>query len=103
MVLALLIPDDGTELALLGLSLVIAATPVLVMTHQRKSIELTEDERAALRTEGYRVALYHLAAGMLNTTDPDDPIPGEPQGRIVEFPKKHPHDPDDVTDIGREA
>lgn len=61
-----------------GLILAAAALPAVLLTQIRRAVILADEDRAAAHDAGYRLALQHAAAGLLQQTPPSTPPPGEP-------------------------
>ncbi|SDT69571.1 hypothetical protein SAMN05216371_3829 [Streptomyces sp. TLI_053] len=86
---ALCLPGEDRDIAWVGLGLMLAALPAVVITQQKRAAELREDERAEIHNDGYRLALEHVAQGLLTPPQPSDPRPGmhEPADNVVYLPR----------------
>lgn len=70
---------DHQDLGRLGIALAMLATPLLICHTIRVAQHVSERQLADAHTNGYRLALEHVARGLLDP--PDAPRPGHPENR----------------------
>ncbi|MFE7638334.1 hypothetical protein ACFU7Z_30235 [Kitasatospora sp. NPDC057518] len=73
--IALFLPGEQRDIAWTGLAVIIASLPAVIVTQQARASHLKEDERSAIYMDGYRMALQHMAEGLLAHPGPPDPRP----------------------------
>ncbi|MFF7234438.1 hypothetical protein [Streptomyces sioyaensis] len=58
--------DDGSDMTHAGMLIALATVPPIVISQSQRAHRKAEDEIAAAHTAGYRQALEHVAAGLLD-------------------------------------
>ncbi|MGW8988678.1 hypothetical protein ACWGRF_01885 [Streptomyces zhihengii] len=81
---------DSNTAAHAGMLVSIAALPTLTVAMTNRRAAATEEQLTDAHTEGYRLALHHVAEGLL--TDNTSPTPGTPRiewaENVVPFPRR---------------
>ncbi|WP_371518013.1 hypothetical protein [Kitasatospora sp. NBC_01300] len=86
---AMCLSGDDRDIAWVGLAMMLAALPAAIAMQQKRAAELRQDERAEIHSAGYRLALRHVAEGLLTPPQPSDPRPGsqESADNVVYLPR----------------
>ncbi|MEV6073995.1 hypothetical protein AB0L80_02590 [Streptomyces sp. NPDC052069] len=74
------IPNEGDSITRAGIVLSVASLPPLIIWQSQRAHQLADDQLAETHAAGYRLALEHVAAGLLDdpTAPPDDSAHAEP-------------------------